>query len=238
MALNYSSGSGIGGSRAAKFAGAMEGMNSKSFGLPDPEQGLAGRMQAMNKANAWKNQGIEAYGGMANQMTDMTAQAAGEGINLLSNAKINKFNKDASEAAMAAQSKASSFGAVAQGIGIIAGLFCERRLKTNIASLDHDAAWTAVRDLPLYSFSYKANPAVTVYGPMIDEVEPLDPSLVRPSILPDDEEGPIRSFDVLRHQAYQALALQQALLRIEALEQRLAAYERFAVAPRPLAFAA
>lgn len=238
MALNYGGGSGIGGSRAAKFAGAMQGMNSKSFGLPDPEQGLASRMQAMNKANAWKNQGIEALGATANQSTNMASQAAGEGISLLSNAKINKFNRDAAEAAMAANSKASTFGAISQGIGILAGLFCERRLKTNIAPLDQDAAWAAVRDLPLYSFSYKANPAVTVYGPMIDEVEPLDLSLVRPSLLPDDEEGPIRSFDVLRHQAYQAVALQQALLRIEALEQRLAAHERFAPAPRPLAFAA
>jgi hypothetical protein len=60
---------------------------------------------------------------------------------------------------------------------------------------------------------------------MVDEVEHLDPSLVRPSLLPDDEQGPIRGFDVMRHQAYESAALQQALQRIEQLEERLAKVE-------------
>jgi hypothetical protein len=61
---------------------------------------------------------------------------------------------------------------------------------------------------------------------MIDEVEQLDPSLVKQSLLPPDEEGPIRGFDVARHQAYETVALQQALQRIELLEARLLRLER------------
>lgn len=237
MALNFGGG-GIGGTRAAAFQGAMQGMQGNSFAPPDPSKGLNMRQRAIDKANAWKDRGVAAVGGMGDHMTEMLGNTANAGIGLVSNHEIFKAQKEAAEASMAAQGKAGMMGLASQGLGLALSLFCERRLKTNIQPLDDRNAWAVVRDLPLYSFSYKCNPGPTVYGPMIDEVEPLDPSLVKPSPLPDDNQGPIRAFDLSRHRAYESIALQQALQRIEALEQRLAAYERFAPHPRPLAFAA
>lgn len=100
-------------------------------------------------------------------------------------------------------------------------LACERRLKQDISPIDDRQSWNAIRDIPIYSFAYKQCPDATCYGPMVDEVEPVDPSLVRPSLLGSDEEGVIHGFDVLRYQAMMAVALRQALCRIEALEASL-----------------
>lgn len=223
--MQGSFGGGIGGTRAAAFQGAMQGMQGSSFAPPDPSAGLAERQRAVDKANAWKDQGIAAIGGMGDHMSDMVSNTANAGLGLVTSHAIHQENVKAAEASMAAQKRAGAFGLLSQGLGIGLSLLCERRLKTDIANLDQQQAWAVVRDLPLYSFSYKAAPGQTVYGPMIDEVEPLDPSLVRPSLLPDDADGPIRGFDVMRHQAYESIALQQALQRIEALERRLAAIE-------------
>jgi len=132
--------------------------------------------------------------------------------------------------AMEAQNKSSGLGGILGIASGVAGLFlCERRLKQDIAPLPPADAWSLVRDLPYYSFEYKAAAGRTAYGPMIDEVEQLDPSLVRPTLLPADEHGPVRGFDVMRHQAYETIALQQALQRIEQLEARLARLEAPAI---------
>lgn len=116
----------------------------------------------------------------------------------------------------------SALGAVSS----VAGLFCERRLKQQIQPLDDRCAWSVVRDLPLYQFEYRHRPGLTVYGPMVDEVEALDPSLVVPMDLEAQALGihdgqPVRGLDAGRQRAYESLALQQALRRIEALESRL-----------------
>lgn len=205
------------------FSGAMEAMaGSRRFQPPDPAAGMAKWQDAVGKANAWADRGVAAFGGMSDQMTAMAGDTANAGMQMVASKRMHQSEMDAARAAQAAQKKSGIFGTIAQGLGIGLSLLCERRLKTNINTLDSDRAWQVVRSLPLYSFNYKAAPGPTVYGPMIDEVETLDPSLVRPSLLPDDEDGPVRGFDVMRHQAYESLALQQALHRIEGLEANLA----------------
>lgn len=183
--------------------------------------GMDKRQQAIDKARAWSDQGISAYSGMGDAMTGMNAQAMGQGIQLKTSDAIHKEQM----AAARAQQSSNTFGNILGAATGVAGLLlCERRLKEDIQALPTNT-WEVVRDLPLYSFRYKAAPGSVVYGPMIDEVEQFDPSLVRPSLLPDDEHGPVRGFDVMRHQAYESAALQQALQRIEQLEERLAQLE-------------
>lgn len=233
MATSFSSM--LGSRRSDAFAGAMQAMGGSSFDLPDARAGMAKRQQAVEKANAWADRGISAVGGMGDQMAAMQGQAASAGMQMVATDAMHQANMEAARA----QQNASSIGGIMGIASSVVGLLCERRLKTNIHSLDANQAWTVVRDLPLYGFHYKAAPGPTVYGPMIDEVEPLDPSLVRPSLLPPDDDGPVRGFDVMRHQAYESLALQQALGRIEQLEGDLAKLQDavarllVAAAPRP-----
>lgn len=215
----------ISGSRSAAMRDAMSMMGGggtfDAISSGAVGSGMDKRQQAIEKARAWSDQGISAYSGMGDTMTGLSAQAMGQGIQMKTAAAVHKAQMDAARAAQKANNTNGIFGAITG----IAGLFlCERRLKEDIQPLPANA-WDVVRDLPLYSFRYKANPGPVVYGPMVDEVEQLDPSLVRPSLLPDDEQGPIRGFDVMRHQAYESVALQQALERIEQLEARLARLE-------------
>lgn len=117
-------------------------------------------------------------------------------------------------------------GAIGSVVGIGASIFCERRLKQQIRPLDDRSAWEVVRDLPIYQFEYRHRPGVTVYGPMVDEVEAIDPLLVRPmdyeaAALGIADGQPIRGVDLGRQRAYETLALQQALRRVESLESRV-----------------
>lgn len=208
----------LGGGRSNRFAAAMDLMGNSSFGGVDPRSGAESRMRALEKANAWTDQGIAAVGGTGDFMANMQGQAANAGLQLVASDAAHEAQMGAARSAQKAQGISGAIGIASS----IAGLFlCERRLKTGIENLDTAKAWSVVRDLPLYSFRYRANPGPVVYGPMIDEVEPLDPSLVRPSLLPPDREGPIRGFDVMRFQAYESIALQAALQRIEGLETEL-----------------
>jgi hypothetical protein len=221
--------SSIGAYRANAMQDAMTALGGGSSFDSVTQGGVASnlesRQRALEKANAWSERGVAAVGGFGDHMGEMQNQAMSQGMNLATNAAIHKANKEAAEASARAQKKSGAFGMIAQGLGLGLSLLCERRLKTDIAALDREGAWSLVRDLPLYSFQYKAAPGPTVYGPMIDEVEAIDPSLVRPTLLPDDQDGPVRGFDVMRHQAYESIALQQALQRIEQLEARLSALE-------------
>lgn len=127
---------------------------------------------------------------------------------------------------MQPDSASSGIGAALQVASIGASLFCERRLKQQIRPLDDRSAWEVVRDLPIYQFEYRHRPGVTVYGPMVDEVEAIDPLLVRPMDYEAEALGiadgqPIRGVDLARQQAYETLALQQALRRVESLESRV-----------------
>jgi hypothetical protein len=221
----------IGGYRAGAMQNAMALMAGSS-GLESvtseaTKSGLDNRLQAIEKARAWTERGTAAVGGMGDSMNDMAGHAMQQGLEMKTSDAIHQEQLEAAKAA----NKSSGIGSILGIAGSAIGLLCERRLKQDIESLPAADAWSLVRDLPLYSFHYKAAPGPTVYGPMIDEVEQLDPSLVKPTLLPPDDEGPIRGFDLSRHQAYESAALQQALKRIELLEARLARLERPAVPP-------
>jgi len=221
----------IGGYRASAMQNAMATMAGSSFDAVTSQglqSGLDNRQRAIEKASAWTNRGISAVGGMGDFMNDMAGQAMQQGLQAKTSDAIHQEQMKAARAAQSANGHSGALGIASS----VAGLFlCERRLKQGIESLAPDNAWSVVRDLPYYSFEYKAAPGRTAYGPMIDEVEQLDPSLVRPTLLPPDEEGPVRGFDVMRHQAYETIALQQALQRIEQLEARLARLEAPVAAP-------
>lgn len=178
---------------------------------------------AFEKAQAWANQGLDALNSTANSMTDMVAQVAGQGIQMAGDAARQKAEMAAARAEAKERNKSNWLGVAAQGVGLVGGLLlCERRLKGDIQALDADRAWRAVRDIPQYQFRYRSNPGSLAYGPMVDEVELVDESLVRPSMLPDDAEGAIRGFDIMRFQAYESVALAAALNRIEDLEAKVA----------------
>ena len=230
MANNFRSQ--VGGYRANAMQNAMAAMGGSSFDAVTSaglKSGMDNRQQAIAKANAWTSRGAAALGGMSDFSSQMAGQAAQQGIQMVTS---NAMYQQEMAAAKKAKKK-STFGKILGVATSAAGLLlCERRLKQDIESVPTADAWSLVRDLPLYSFTYKEAPGPVVYGPMIDEVEQLDPSLVKQSLLPPDEEGPIRGFDVARHQAYEAVALQQALQRIELLEARLLRLER---PPTPLA---
>lgn len=180
----------------------------------------ANRLEALQKAQQWTNMGIDAVGGTGDFMSQMAGQTATAGLDLATKNAIHRSNMAAARAEQRASRTSSWLGLGAQAIGT-ALMFCERRLKGDIQPMDPVAAWKAVRDVPFYTFRYKSNPGPVAYGPMADEVELVDDTLVRPSMLPDDAEGPIRGFDIMRFQAYESVALQAALNRIEDLEARL-----------------
>ena len=116
-------------------------------------------------------------------------------------------------------------GQLSTTTGTVTALASERRVKQNIEAIDDDLAWTVARDAQLHSYEYKSTPGNTAYGPIVDELELLDPALIIPSSMPDDEVGPIRTYDNGRLTAFYHRALSQALKRIEDLEARLAKLE-------------
>jgi hypothetical protein len=182
--------------------------------------------------------------GMNTSLQGISAQNVATGFNRASTAisrqqeleTAEEIYKNQKEAYEDAQSS-STFGTILDiGTKVAGFALCERRLKTDIAPVDADWAWATIRDLPLYSFYYKHNPSIPAYGPMVDEVEQLDPSLLWPMDQEARELGiadgePIRGVDQARRQIYESAALQQALQRIEALEARLAQLEGQALTP-------
>jgi hypothetical protein len=127
-------------------------------------------------------------------------------------------------------SRATSAGLIARltdrfycNVTTITAFSSERRYKQNIdlEPLAADKCWEVARDLPVRTYEYKDNPGNMVYGPIVDEIEPIDPSLILDTGRTDDE-GPVRTYDNGRLQAMYHVALQTALKRIETLDQRLA----------------
>jgi hypothetical protein len=181
--------------------------------------------------------------GMNTSLQGISAQNVATGFNRAATAISRQQELEAAEEIYKNQKEAyedaqssSTFGSILGIASTAAGLFCERRLKADIAPIDADWAWATIRDLPLYSFHYKHNPSIPAYGPMVDEVEQLDPSLLWPMDREARELGiadgePIRGVDQARRQIYESAALQQALQRIEALEARLAQLEGQALTP-------
>lgn len=206
------------------FASSASALNSTSWldRMPAAEDN---RATALEKAYAWTDRAVGLAGAMSEQGSKQLGEYANFGLNQQASAIQHEYNVDAAKAALEAQESSGIMGAIGSVVGLGASLLCERRYKQDIEPLAVDA-WSAVRDLPLYSFAYRMAPGKTVYGPMVDEVESIDPSLVRTSLFPDDEQGPVRGFDVMRFDAYETLALQQALQRIEQLEARLQQLEQ------------
>lgn len=181
--------------------------------------------------------------GMGNALNSLSAQNAATGLNRSYTAASNQAELAASEEIYKNQKEAYEDAQDSDTIGKfistgfqIAGAFCERRLKTDITPINATHAWATVRDLPLYSFRYRHNPAIPAYGPMVDEVRQVDPDL----LIPMDEQAqhlaiadgePIYGVDIAKRAIYESAALQQALQRIEQLEARLAQLEGQTITP-------
>jgi hypothetical protein len=102
----------------------------------------------------------------------------------------------------------------------IQAIVSERRLKNNIQPIDTNQSWINARDIPWRIFEYLDNPGAKYTGHIVDEVEAIDPTLIFNTGQSDDE-GPIRTYDNPLLNAMRFNALQEALKRIETLEQRL-----------------
>jgi hypothetical protein len=102
----------------------------------------------------------------------------------------------------------------------IQAIVSERRLKNNIQPIDTNQSWINARDIPWRIFEYLDNPGAKYTGHIVDEVEAIDPTLILNTGQSDDE-GPIRTYDNPLLNAMRFNALQEALKRIETLEQRL-----------------
>lgn len=190
--------------------------------------------------------GIDPFSGLSRIQSLYDESPISDGMQLKQDQELGAVNagyeakqawveaKEAAEARKKAQKAAEPSGfEKALGIGTqIASIaksfipFCERRLKQDIRLLDDRDSWTLVRDLPLYQYEYRHKPGLVFYGPMVDEVEAIDPSLVvnldvEAEALGIADGKPVRGVDLGRQRAYEAMALQQALRRIEALEARL-----------------
>jgi hypothetical protein len=130
-------------------------------------------------------------------------------------------------------SRATSAGLIARltdrffcNVTTITAFSSERRYKQNIdiEPLIPSDCWTVARDLPIRTYEYKDNPGNLTYGPIVDEIVPIDPTLVLDTGR-EDEEGPVRTYDNGRLQAMYQVALQEALKRIEQLEAKVTALE-------------
>lgn len=233
----------------ARERSAMAAFNALSSGSPtnaviqrsfqDDGSSLAPFAQSASLAST----GTGWISGMGNALSGLEAQnaatmlsragtAASRQEELRTQEQIYKNTKDAIED----QESSGLFGSILSTGLSIAGMFCERRLKTDIAPIDATHAWATVRDLPLYSFRYRHNPAIPAYGPMVDEVRQVDPDL----LIPMDEQAqhlaiadgePIYGVDIAKRAIYESAALQQALQRIEQLEARLAQLEGQVITP-------
>ena len=100
----------------------------------------------------------------------------------------------------------------------------ERRLKDNIVEFDASKSWDVVKGLQIREYNYLETPDQTLQGYIVDEVEPIDSSLVVDTGK-EDEVGPIRSYNNSKVIAHYHSALKQALARIEDLEDRLSKLE-------------
>lgn len=209
--------------RQGSFEKAMALMQANTFDATKVGgSGAENRLAALEKANAWTNQGLSALGAAASNSTAMAGQAAAQGLQMIGQDAAQRAEMAAAKTQAREQNKQNWLGTIGTVVGIGASLLCERRLKSDIQALDAERAWRAVRDVPYYQFRYRSNPGSVAYGPIVDEVELVDDTLVRPSMLPDDEKGPIRGFDIMRWQAYESVALAAALNRIEELEAQIA----------------
>lgn len=194
-------------------------------------------VEAFKQGSSMATTGLGWMQGMDNALQGLQAEYAAQGLTRASTAASRAEQLRADEEiyentkkAMEDQERNGLISSII-GTGIqIASAFCERRLKDAIAPIDATRAWATVRDLPLYSFRYRHAPSLPAYGPMVDEVRQVDPSLLVPmdeaaQLMGIADGQPVYGVDIARRQVYESAALQQALQRIEELEARLAQLE-------------
>jgi hypothetical protein len=194
-------------------------------------------LQAFDAASSFGQAGLNQVQGFGDALNQSLAQGAARGTQMVGQAAAHNQRLEAEQAltkqakkAANRQKRSSAIGGVLGVAKAALGIFCERRLKIDITPLNPREAWAAIRDIPLYAFRYKHQPNQLAFGPMVDEVRDIDASLLTPM----DEEArlagiadglPISGIDMVRRNAYESAALQLALQRIEALEQRIKALE-------------
>ncbi len=225
----------INDARQRSLSGAFNFLNAAPSAVDQvaSRAGADDSLQSFNAASSFANQGLNQIQSFGNALNGQLTQNAARGTSLVGQAAAHEQRMDsereqtrlAKDAADDAE-RSSIFGTVAKVATTALSIFCERRLKVDIQPLSAKAAWDAVRDIPLYAFRYRHRPAELAYGPIVDEVQAIDPSLLVPMDKQAEQEGiadgmPIRGIDMLKRSAYESAALQLALQRIEALEQRI-----------------
>jgi len=104
----------------------------------------------------------------------------------------------------------------------VQALSSERRTKENITSIDDTKSWSTLKDIKLYSFSYKNDTnSDTHYGPIVDEI-PTDMKVPTPN---SDDVGVINTYnsELLLFRAYSTI--KQLVAKVEALETKVATLE-------------
>ena len=104
----------------------------------------------------------------------------------------------------------------------IQALSSERRTKENITSIDDTKSWSTLKDIKLYSFSYKNDTnSDTHYGPIVDEV----PTDMKVPTSNSDDVGVINTYnsELLLFRAYSTI--KQLVAKVETLETKVAALE-------------
>ena len=104
----------------------------------------------------------------------------------------------------------------------ISALSSERRTKENIISISDSNAWSTLKDIKLYSFSYKNDTnSDTHYGPIVDEI----PTDMKVPTSNSDDVGVINTYnsELLLFRAYSTI--KQLVAKVETLETKVAALE-------------
>jgi len=104
----------------------------------------------------------------------------------------------------------------------VQALSSERRTKENITSIDDTKSWSTLKDIKLYSFSYKNDTnSDTHYGPIVDEI----PTDMKVPTSNSDDVGVINTYnsELLLFRAYSTI--KQLVTKVETLETKVAALE-------------
>lgn len=104
----------IGSHRASALQGAMQSLGGDK-GLGDQlnssiQSGTQDRMNAIGKAQAWQQRGVDQFSSMGDQFLNMTAQAGQQGIQAISSARQHELQMDVVKAQQDAAQQQGMFG--------------------------------------------------------------------------------------------------------------------------------
>lgn len=223
----------IGAFRASALQGAMGavGGNDSTTGFLDSaiQSGADQRMQALGKAQAWMQQGTSMFGDAGSQFEAMIAGAGKQGIQAVTSHAVHKQNVKAAKAAQRAQQSSGIAGAIGSGIGIIAGIFSDVRLKEAITPAD--AQLNDVRALAERLITYNYKPEAPLddaikeerqLGLRAQDAEAISPLLTRDVPLGDgDADATVKMLrlDTLLMKTLGAVG--ELAEKVEALEAKL-----------------